>query len=141
VFIVLSNIFAVYPAQLIREALDLVEAKLAGVEITDTSFLTEYMEGIPLTKVVLIYGAIVFFAAIIKGAFTFFMRQTIIIMSRFVEYDLKNEVYNHYQDLDVSFYKSNNTGDIMNRISEDVTKVRMYLGPGIMYSLNLIYCL
>lgn len=71
VFIVLSNIFAVYPAQLIREALDLVEAKLAGVEITDTSFLTEYMEGIPLTKVVLIYGAIVFIAAIIKGAFTF----------------------------------------------------------------------
>lgn len=138
VFIVLSNIFAVYPAQLIREALDLVEAKLAGVQITDTSFLTEYMEGIPLTKVVLIYGAIVFVAAIIKGAFTFFMRQTIIIMSRLVEYDLKNEVYNHYQDLDASFYKSNNTGDIMNRISEDVTKVRMYLGPGIMYSLNLI---
>ncbi|MDT8412923.1 MAG: ABC transporter ATP-binding protein [Vicingaceae bacterium] len=138
VFIVLSNIFAVYPAQLIREALDLVEAKLAGVEITDTSFLTEYMEGIPLTKVVLIYGAIVFIAAIIKGAFTFFMRQTIIIMSRLAEYDLKNEVYNHYQDLDASFYKSNNTGDIMNRISEDVTKVRMYLGPGIMYSLNLI---
>ena len=138
VFIVLSNIFAVYPAQLIREALDLVEAKLAGVEITDTSFLTEYMDGIPLTKVVLIYGAIVFIAAIIKGAFTFFMRQTIIIMSRLAEYDLKNEVYNHYQDLDASFYKSNNTGDIMNRISEDVTKVRMYLGPGIMYSLNLI---
>lgn len=138
VFIVLSNIFAVYPAQLIREALDLVEAKLKGVEITDTSFLTEYMDGIPLTKVVLIYGAIVFIAAIIKGAFTFFMRQTIIIMSRLAEYDLKNEVYNHYQDLDASFYKSNNTGDIMNRISEDVTKVRMYLGPGIMYSLNLI---
>lgn len=138
VFIVLSNIFAVYPAQLIREALDLVEAKLKGIEITDTSFLTEYMDGIPLTKVVLIYGAIVFIAAIIKGAFTFFMRQTIIIMSRLVEYDLKNEVYNHYQDLDASFYKSNNTGDIMNRISEDVTKVRMYLGPGIMYSLNLI---
>lgn len=138
VFIVLSNIFAVYPAQLIREALDLVEAKLKGVEITDTSFLTEHMDGIPLTKVVLIYGAIVFIAAIIKGAFTFFTRQTIIIMSRLVEYDLKNEVYNHYQDLDVSFYKSNNTGDIMNRISEDVTKVRMYLGPGIMYSLNLI---
>jgi|3_EtaG_2_1085321.scaffolds.fasta_scaffold00210_18 ATP-binding cassette subfamily B protein len=137
-FIVLSNIFAVYPAQLIREALDLVEAKLKGIEITDTSFLTEYMDGIPLTKVVLIYGAIVFIAAIIKGAFTFFMRQTIIIMSRLVEYDLKNEVYNHYQDLDASFYKSNNTGDIMNRISEDVTKVRMYLGPGIMYSLNLI---
>ncbi|KJS06292.1 MAG: ABC transporter [Flavobacteriales bacterium BRH_c54] len=138
VFIVLSNIFAVYPAQLIREALDLVEAKLKGIEITDTSFLTEYMDGVPLTKVVLIYGAIVFIAAIIKGAFTFFMRQTIIIMSRLVEYDLKNEVYNHYQDLDASFYKSNNTGDIMNRISEDVTKVRMYLGPGIMYSLNLI---
>lgn len=138
IFIILSNLFAVYPAQLIREALDLVEAKLNNTTIIDSSFLSEFIEGMSLTKIVLLYGAIVFLAAIIRGAFTFFMRQTIIIMSRLAEYDLKNEVYNHYQDLDTSFYKANNTGDIMNRISEDVTKVRMYLGPGIMYSLNLI---
>ena len=66
------------------------------------------------------------------------MRQTIIIMSRLVEYNLKNEIYEHYQVLSMSFYKKNNTGDIMNRISEDVNRVRMYLGPGIMYTLNLI---
>lgn len=138
IFIIFSNFFAVYPAQLIREALDLVEAKLNNTTIVDSSFLSEFIEGMALPKVVLLYGAIVFLAAIIRGAFTFFTRQTIIIMSRLAEYDLKNEVYNHYQDLDASFYKSNNTGDIMNRISEDVTKVRMYLGPGIMYSLNLV---
>ncbi|PIZ05907.1 MAG: ABC transporter, partial [Flavobacteriales bacterium CG_4_10_14_0_8_um_filter_32_5] len=126
-----------YPAQLIREALDLVESKLSGVAIESTSFLTVYIENIPITKVVLLYGGIVFAAAIIKGIFTFFMRQTIIISSRLIEFELKNEIYNHYQELDISFYKENNTGDIMNRISEDVSKVRMYLGPGIMYSLNL----
>lgn len=137
VFIIFSNLFAVYPAQLIREALDLVESKLSGVAIESTSFLTAYIENIPITKVVLLYGGIVFAAAIIKGIFTFFMRQTIIISSRLIEFELKNEIYNHYQELDISFYKENNTGDIMNRISEDVSKVRMYLGPGIMYSLNL----
>jgi len=114
-----------------------VESKLSGVAIESTSFLTVYIENIPITKVVLLYGGIVFAAAIIKGIFTFFMRQTIIISSRLIEFELKNEIYNHYQELDISFYKENNTGDIMNRISEDVSKVRMYLGPGIMYSLNL----
>ncbi len=138
VFIIFSNLFAVYPAQLIREALDLVESKLSGVNIESTSFLTSYIENMPITKVVLLYGGIVFGAAIIKGIFTFFMRQSIIISSRLIEFELKNEIYNHYQELDTSFYKENNTGDIMNRISDDVSKVRMYLGPGIMYSLNLI---
>lgn len=138
VFIIFSNLFAVYPAQLIREALDLVEAKLSGTETTSATFLSKYIKDIPLTKVVLLYGGIVFGAALIKGIFTFFMRQTIIISSRLIEFELKNEIYNHYQELDTSFYKENNTGDIMNRISEDVSKVRMYLGPGIMYSLNLI---
>ena len=78
------------------------------------------------------------FLSFMKGVFLFFTRQTIIIMSRLIEYDLKNEIYNKYQALDMSFYKSNKTGDIMNRISEDVSKVRMYLGPAIMYSINLV---
>ncbi len=73
-----------------------------------------------------------------KGFFLFLVRQTIIVASRFIEYDLKNEIYSHYQKLNVSFYKKNTTGDLMNRISEDVSKVRMYLGPGIMYSINLV---
>lgn len=75
---------------------------------------------------------------LISGFFTFLMRQTLIVMSRYVEFDLKNEIYNHYQILSQSFYKQNRTGDLMNRISEDVSKVRMYVGPAVMYSLNTL---
>ncbi len=82
-------------------------------------------------------GGIFMLLALIAGIFLFFTRQTIIIVSRFIEYDLKNEIYSHYQKLSYNFYKKNNTGDLMNRISEDVSKVRMYLGPGIMYTVNL----
>jgi ATP-binding cassette subfamily B multidrug efflux pump len=77
-------------------------------------------------------------AALLAGGLTFLMRQTIINVSRHVEYDLKNEIYNQYQRLSLNFYKSNRTGDLMNRISEDVSKVRMYFGPAIMYSLNMV---
>jgi ATP-binding cassette subfamily B protein len=83
-------------------------------------------------------GGFYLLLSFMKGFFLFLMRQTIIIMSRRIEYDLKNEIYNHYQKLDSSFYKRNRIGDLMNRISEDVSQVRMYLGPGIMYSVNLI---
>lgn len=83
-------------------------------------------------------GGIYMLLRVCSGIFLFLMRQTIIIMSRNIEYDLKNEIYNQYQKLDFGFYKKNNTGDLMNRISEDVSLVRMYLGPGIMYTLNLI---
>lgn len=83
-------------------------------------------------------GGIYMFLSICSGFFLFLMRQTIIIMSRLIEYDLKNEIYDQYQKMDYAFYKKNNTGDLMNRISEDVSQVRMYLGPGIMYTLNLI---
>ena len=76
--------------------------------------------------------------AILKGIFLFFTRQTIIVMSRLIEYDLKNEIFAKYQSLNISFYKKNKTGDLMNRISEDVSKVRMYLGPAIMYTINVI---
>ena len=78
------------------------------------------------------------FFSLLKGVFLFFTRQTIIVMSRNIEYDLKNEIFSKYQKLNLSFYKQNRTGDLMNRISEDVTKVRMYLGPAIMYTLNVI---
>ena len=77
-------------------------------------------------------------AAILSGFFTFLMRQTLIVMSRLIEFDLKNEIYQHYQRLSLSFYKKNRTGDLMNRISEDVGKVRMYFGPAIMYSMNML---
>jgi len=83
-------------------------------------------------------GGIYMLLAILKGLFLFFLRQSIIIMSRLIEFELKNEIYNQYQKLDYSFFKKNNTGDLMNRISEDVTQVRMYLGPGVMYTINLV---
>lgn len=137
-FIVISNVFALYPAQIIREAFNLVEAKISGQTITSDSFIASMFEGLSFPKVIMAFGLIVFALAILKGIFTFFMRQTIIIMSRLVEYDLKNEIFDHYQQMNISFYKEHNTGDIMNRISEDVSKVRMYLGPGIMYTINLI---
>lgn len=83
-------------------------------------------------------GGIYILLSLISGFFLFLMRQTIIVMSRLIEFDLKNEIYSHYQKLDFTFYKKNATGDLMNRISEDVSQVRMYLGPGIMYSINLV---
>lgn len=83
-------------------------------------------------------GGIYMLLAFFKGLFLFLLRQSIIIMSRQIEFDLKNEIYNQYQKLDYSFFKKNNTGDLMNRISEDVTQVRMYLGPGVMYTINLV---
>ena len=138
VFITISNIFALYPAQIIREAFDIADAQLNGTALKEPSFLSAYFEGLSFGKIMLLFAAIVLGLALMRGVFTFFTRQTIIIMSRLVEFDLKNEIYNHYQKLDATFYKENNTGDIMNRISDDVSKVRMYIGPGIMYSVNLI---
>lgn len=101
--------------------------------IQDGNIIVENVFTIALTM-----GGIYLLFAIIKGFFLFLTRQTIIINSRFMEYDLKNEIYNHYQKLNYNFYRKNNTGDLMNRISEDVSKVRMYLGPGIMYTINLV---
>lgn len=87
---------------------------------------------------ILILGGLIILMALLRGFFLFLVRQTIIVMSRKVEFDLKNEVFEQYQNLPLSFYRKNNTGDLMNRISEDVTRVRMYLGPGIMYGINLL---
>lgn len=137
VFIVLANFFKIFPAQLIREALDLIENKLSGEEMLTQSFFSDLIDNMSIGKIIILYASIIFGIAIITGIFTFFQRQTIIIMSRLIEFDLKNEIFNHYQKLDATFYKENNTGDIMNRISDDVLKVRMYVGPALMYSFGL----
>lgn len=149
-FVAVSNIFAIYPAQIIRVAFDEVANSTELQELnksTDESqtydnqslgVITDFAENMDLTQKLLFFASLVMLLALLKGLFTFFMRQTIIVMSRLIEYDLKNEIYAHYQALSMSFYKRNNTGDIMNRISEDVSRVRMYLGPGIMYTVNLI---
>lgn len=91
-----------------------------------------------LTRAILLFSALVLFLALAKGFFLFLTRQTIIVMSRLIEFDLKNDIFRKYEELHMAFYKQNNTGDLMNRISEDVSRVRMYLGPAIMYTINLI---
>ncbi|PCI94095.1 MAG: ABC transporter [Flavobacteriales bacterium] len=137
-FICISNIFGIFPPYIIKEAFNLADAQLNSTDYNTNSLLASLFEGLSFTNVILLFGIIVLALAVIKGLFVFFMRQTIIIMSRLIEYDLKNEIYQQYQKLDTTFYKENNTGDIMNRISDDVSKVRMYLGPSIMYTINLV---
>jgi ATP-binding cassette, subfamily B, multidrug efflux pump len=136
-FVTLSNIFAIIPAQIVRHAFDLVHEGIT---------LHNLYEGLDqqgaiydvFARNVTLYAVIILVMALLKGIFTFYMRQTIIVMSRLIENDLKNEIYHHYQTLPLSFYRKNNTGDLMARISEDVSRVRMYLGPAIMYGINLI---
>ena len=136
-FVAISNLFAIFPAQVIRYAIDFVQDNLMVFPIFDTPSLIGTYEGV-LMKAIAIFAALVISLALLKGLFMYFMRQTIIVMSRWIEYDLKNEVFQKYQELHMAFYKQNNTGDLMNRISEDVSRVRMYLGPAIMYTINLI---
>lgn len=136
-FIILSNLFAIYPAQVTRYTIDyLHDAVWLGNQVKDTSLKPALLER--FFEVFFIFFVIIIAATFIKGLFMFFMRQTIIVMSRHIEYDLKNDIYKHYQLLPLSFYKKNRTGDLMARISEDVSQVRMYIGPAIMYALNLI---
>lgn len=136
-FIVLSNIFAIYPAQVTRYTIDyLHEAVWLNNQANGASFKSQLLS--QFFEAFFIFFLIIIATTLIKGVFMFFMRQTIIVMSRHIEYDLKNEVYKHYQALPVSFYKRNRTGDLMARISEDVSQVRMYIGPAVMYTLNLI---
>lgn len=137
IFITASNIFAMYPAAIIRQALDIVIDDLKLMQIYEGTNLAENVKS-SLKISLLIFSGIIIGMALLKGIFMFFMRQTIIVMSRHIEYDLKNEIFEKYQQLSLSFYKMNSTGDLMNRISEDVSRVRMYLGPAIMYSINLI---
>ena len=132
IFIFISNIFGLYPPIYIGEVLNLISD---SINQNDSSGNT--IQSI-LKGQLAYYAFLVLLFAIGRGLFMFFMRQTLIVMSRMIEYDLKNEIYDHYQKLSISFYKRNKTGDLMNRISDDVSKVRMYLGPAILYSTNLI---
>ncbi|NRB58665.1 MAG: ABC transporter ATP-binding protein [Winogradskyella sp.] len=124
---IIAKIFALFTPRLVGDSITIVSDRFDG-RISQEVFESEI-----ITNVLLIIGA-----AVITGLFTFLMRQTIINVSRYIEYDLKNEIYQHYQVLSLNFYKSNRTGDLMNRISEDVGKVRMYCGPAIMYTMNTI---
>lgn len=135
-FVTVSNVFGVFPAQVVRHSIDLVKENIflyqlsGGLELRDMVYAH-------FGEILVIFAAIVILFALLRGFFMFMMRQTIIVMSRFIEYDLKNDIYGHFQSLSTSFYRRHNTGDLMARITEDVGKVRLYVGPAIMYSINL----
>ncbi|WP_462264989.1 ABC transporter ATP-binding protein [Mucilaginibacter sp.] len=136
-FVVISNIFSVLPAQVIRIAFDLVVENIKLYRLFN-GFNRQHIIYEIFGASLLLFGALVLVLSLIRGLFLFFMRQTIILMSRHIEYDLKNEIYQHYQALSLAFYRRHNTGDLMNRATEDVSRVRMYLGPGIMYAINTL---
>ncbi|MBT8317044.1 MAG: ABC transporter ATP-binding protein [Lutibacter sp.] len=125
---VLSKVLILQIPQLVKESVNIAEDYKNGL-VSDIADVKSEL----LMNILLIIGV-----ALLSGFFTFLMRQTIIVMSRLIEFDLKNEIYQQYQRLSLNFYKKNKTGDLMNRISEDVSKVRMYFGPAIMYTMNML---
>ena len=124
-FTVISNYFAVKMPKFVQVSIDGLQKTGVSTQLEDALWLSFKIGGLYLLL------------SATKGFFLFLMRQTIIVMSRWIEFDLKQAIYTHYQTLDADFYKRNRIGDLMNRISEDVGQVRMYLGPGVMYSINL----
>lgn len=148
VFIFISNYFAVLAPQVTGYIIDKVQAYLTGTAqekivqqndwlVTTTIGWIEQFR-FSFTGIVALFGLVLLLFAILRGFFMFLMRQTIIVMSRHIEYDQKSEVFQHYLQLDTNFYKTHETGDLMNRMAEDVSRVRMYTGPAIMYLINLI---
>ncbi|MGV3545893.1 MAG: ABC transporter ATP-binding protein [Pedobacter sp.] len=141
-FVVISNIFGVVPAQVIGHAFNLITENITIYRLYngfDRQTIVYDIFGYSL----LFFGALILFLYLLRGLFLFFMRQTIILMSRHIEFDMKNDIYAHYQRLSLGFYRRNNTGDLMNRATEDVNRVRMYVGPAIMYAINttVLFCL
>nr|WP_246581493.1 ABC transporter ATP-binding protein [Echinicola shivajiensis] len=136
-FTIISNVFVMIPAQLVRVAIDYV--------VESFSFYQMFPEGEGASAIrgafldyIFVFGVLILVMAFLRGFFLFLIRQTIIVMSRFIEYDLKNEIFDHYQKLPLSFYRKNSTGDLMARVTEDVSRVRMYFGPALMYGINLL---
>lgn len=137
-FVISSNYFGLLPPILIRNCIDILKENLLLYQELENSQLQVEYKYFLFKKYILFFALMIILTSIIKGILMFFMRQTLIVMSRKIEYDQKNQIYKKYQQLNTTFYKRNNTGDLMNRISEDVSRVRMYFGPAIMYSINLV---
>ncbi|MCC6726767.1 MAG: ATP-binding cassette domain-containing protein, partial [Saprospiraceae bacterium] len=135
-FIFISNYFQALQPQMIRQALDLVMENISLYRLYD-GFELQKEVYTHLGKTLMYFGIVVLVLALLMGGFLFLVRQTIIVMSRLIEYDLRTEIFQHYEALHLAFYKKNATGDLMARVMEDVSKVRMYLGPAILYGLNL----
>ncbi len=136
VFVTLSNYFAILIPKQIQQALDLAQTKILEYKDLSVSEQSGFYE--ELGSVLVQFALIIAALAVVKGLMMFFMRQTIIVMSRYIEYDMRNEIFEHINKLDQAFMRGHQTGDIMARISEDVSKVREYLGPGLLYGINLI---
>ena len=147
-FIIISNYFNVLQPQITGFIIDFAQRGLPGYHPRTAEnnydiavrWFIHFIEGMHLTnlRVVITCGVVILALALLRGFFMFLMRQTIIVMSRHIEYDQKNEVFDHYQKLDASFYKTHSTGDLMSRMAEDVSRVRMFTGPAIMYLVNLV---
>lgn len=135
-FVAAGNYFRAWQPQVIREALDFVLEQLQLYRAADANGKEEIKDA--LNPALLRFGGLVLLLALIMGIFMYFMRQTIIVMSRLIEYDMRKQIYDHYQRLDKGFYRRNTTGDLMSRITEDVNKVRMYMGPALLYGINLV---
>jgi len=135
IFVVISNIFGVVPAQVIGYAVDLIDENIQIFNLFHGFDRQAIIYDI-FSSNLLFFGLLVIALYLLRGLFLFFMRQTIILMSRHIEFDMKNDIYQHYQELSLGFYRRNNTGDLMNRATEDVNRVRMYVGPAIMYTIN-----
>ncbi len=135
-FIFISNYFQALQPQMIRQALDLVVENIALYRMYD-GFEVQTQVFSHFGRVLLYFGIVVLVLALLMGFFLFLVRQTIIVMSRLIEYDLRKEIFQHYETLHLAFYKKNATGDLMARVMEDVSKVRMYIGPAILYGINL----
>ncbi len=134
VFVVISNFFGIIPAQSVRHVMDTI---LDQIKLHKGAPFNDALKH-DIAVLAIKYAGIIIGMAFLRGFFMYLMRQTIIVMSRHVEFDLKNDIYEHFQKLSVSYYRRNNTGDMMARISEDVSRVRMYIGPAIMYFINLV---
>jgi len=128
IIVIIARIFLLFTPGLVRNSINVIDQYRKNIIIDQSIVENELIQNIFL----------ILLASILAGIFTFLTRQTIINVSRYIEFDLKNEIYNQYQSLSLNFYKRNKTGDLMNRISEDVSRVRMYVGPAVMYSINTI---
>lgn len=141
-FIILSNFFTIYKVQFVGQTINIIESNYDTLKLSkEASLIDNVKANWSYFRIIFINSGILLVCSLLSGFFTFMMRQTIIVASRRIEYELKNKIFRHYEDLSLTDYKKTTIGDLMNRLSEDVVAIRMYLGPGVMYVVNLIILL
>ncbi|MFN3021683.1 ABC transporter ATP-binding protein [Chryseobacterium sp. TY3] len=137
-FIILSNFFTIYKVQFVGQTINIIEGNYDKLKLSnEVSLIDNVKANWSYFRIIFMNSGILLVCSLLSGFFTFMMRQTIIVASRRIEYELKNKIFRHYEDLSLTDYKKTTIGDLMNRLSEDVVAIRMYLGPGVMYVVNL----